>query len=90
MIWASEPGYRIPDLSRLPWIIAGCQLLSLFLDRSLNPFPSAAIAALLEGPFQSVNFSVDYRYFLWFQHDEIVQRRFPKLVRLAQPMCISS
>jgi integrase/recombinase XerD len=36
-----DPAYRIPDLSRLPWTIAGCQLLFLFLflDRSLNPFP---------------------------------------------------
>ena len=75
MIWASESAYRIPDLSRLPWTIAGCQLLFLFLDLSLNPSPQAAIAAIFEGPFQSVNFSVDYRYFLWFQHDEIVHLR---------------
>jgi hypothetical protein len=47
---------------RLPWIIAGGQLLFLFLDHSLNPFPYAAIGAILASLFQPLNLSLDRRY----------------------------
>ena len=50
------------DLSRLLWIIAGCQLLFLLLDHSLNPFPKAAIGATLAGLFQPLKLSPDRRY----------------------------
>jgi len=61
MNWTSESACR-SGLSRLPRIIAGCQLLFLFLDHTLNPFPLAAIGAILEGPFQPLKLSPDRCY----------------------------
>jgi hypothetical protein len=56
----------------LLWIIAESQLLFLFLNPGINPFRYPAIDAFLPGLFQPVNLSLDYRYFLWCQHDEMV------------------
>ena len=69
-------------------IAASIHFLRLLSLQSLRAFSNLSISALITAT--SSGFSMTRSFTFTTTRSKMLQRRFPKLVRLAQPMCISS